>query len=224
FENDLENDPQLSEQLEEQKDILMGVQAFQQRQLKEDLKAMHSELIPSQAKPKLRTLNIYRLTAIAAVFAGIAFALGWMLQSQSKNHEQLFADFYQPYQLKIGQRGSAPEQQTADLLRQYSDKQYEAALASAESILAQEPNNSVWLLAAGNCLMELDRPEEAIARFDQIINRNEPFYLQQAIWYKALALLQFGQEEAAAAQLKTLANNPNADHHQEAVELLKAIQ
>jgi len=63
----------------------------------------------------------------------------------------------------------------------------------------------------GASLLMLHRPDEAAAELARVIASGDSPYLVEAHYYRALALLQLDQENAAAGELRLVHNGPLAD-------------
>ena len=226
FQHQMDANPDWPAELEERRDLLKGIEAFGQGELKKELQAIQEEVIGNRTahSAKSRSLPIRRLLAAAAAIAVLVFAINWIVQPKQAAPEQLAADFFEPYDIPIGIRGNdGTDQRPLFFLKSYKSGDYQAAMGLLTELLDENPDSNIWLLAAGNCQFELGQTNAALGYFNKVIENDPPFYLQQAIWYKSLALLKNGQTPEAIQQLQQLGSNPQADKHYEAVELLKAL-
>ncbi|GAA0731690.1 hypothetical protein GCM10009430_44140 [Aquimarina litoralis] len=81
---------------------------------------------------------------------------------------------------------------------------------------------SVYLYA-GVSSLELDKYEEAIFYFDQLINSNAVDQ-SKGYWYKALSFLKQGKKEAAIKTLNNILENKDNYNFKEAKNVLKKLQ
>lgn len=221
FDKTLRKDQDLNIRLNQRRELIKGIEAYHRLQLKNKLKQIHEKAFVSPVQPIAKRRNLRPWISIAAAIALLVVALVW-ITNQTPASEQLFADHFQAYELSLSQRGDT-EQELVQLEKLYNNKDYEAALPLFESLL-QENEESIQLqLGAGVTKLSLGNPKEALAYFNRIIRSNDLLFKDQAIWYAALAHLKMDDQEAAKKQLELLANDPDADHHQDAVTLLEKL-
>jgi len=84
-------------------------------------------------------------------------------------------------------------------------------------------SNEIKLVAAISAL-EVGDHTLAKTQLESITVSDDFFYVDHARWYQALLHLGEGQKDAAVDLLMSLAKNPKADHHEDAVKLLKTIK
>lgn len=108
----------------------------------------------------------------------------------------------------------------------YNNKQYDAALELLSSLDAvtpgAEPNPRVLFFKAVCCL-ETGDPRTAIKYFDVIIEKKNPSYYDEAIFYKGIALLRLNEKKQALEQFQ----NPAAasgPYSEQAKTIIKKIE
>ena len=202
FENEMAQDPDLRLEVSIVQDMAAGVRAH--AQLKERLKRIDretaneqvaSEENTGQTKGKIRRLY-FAVAAAAAIFLAI-FAL-FNFPGEPLSPEQKFAMHYEvlPYN---DTRKSETDKILSDATSAYKAKEYAKAL----ELFNQLPANASFNLFKGISLIELERYDEAISMFDQVIEKDgEDTY--DALWYKALTQLKKGDEAAMKTTLERL--------------------
>jgi tetratricopeptide (TPR) repeat protein len=86
----------------------------------------------------------------------------------------------------------------------YNRKEYSHALEILKRIPGSAQNPQV-IFFKGICYLLTDAPHQAIKEFDIIIENMNPSYYDEAIYYKAIALLRSNKKEKALEQLNNLA-------------------
>lgn len=79
------------------------------------------------------------------------------------------------------------------------------------------------LIYLGISSLELNKHDEAIFYFDQLIN-SETIDQSKGYWYKTLIYLKLGRKDDAIQVLEVLITNENNYNHQEASKLLKKLR
>ena len=191
------------------------IKAIRQKMKEEETKSIP---IPTENKGKILKMFL----AVAA--ASALFFFCWQFIATEKNTpEQLFAQSYEPYAASISTRGLTSEKSLIQANSYYNGQNYQAAIPPLKTALSNHPNNSDLELALGNSYLFSNQIDLAITHFQNIIQRKDPLYTDQANWYLALSYLKNDQPEKCKNILQLLAGDSKADFHQEAAELLKKL-
>lgn len=223
FDQRLAAEPALRAELQLRQDMLQGAEAYGRKALKQKLQGIHQAMLHDQ-KPSIQTRPLWPyLTAAASVLLLIAAVFWFNGTGGSANSSALYVEYFSPYEMSNAQR-SANEEQVLRMEQFYRTGNYEHALAELDQLLSgANPQSSDWLLAAGVCQLELNKPAAALIRFAQITSNQDFNFRDEVSWYSALAHLKNNDRAAARAALQALISDPNADHHTEAQELLRKM-
>ena len=225
FEEALKDNPQLAKELAIQQDLVTGVRTLGNRGMKEQLQQMHEEVMEIKAKNKVHKTRrlFWRGAAAAAVLLiGILAYQTWLNPTNSP--EQLYASYYQAYDLNLQDRGDQPPAGLLEATALYEQKAYAEALPLLESLVANDSGNTQLHLSIGICKMELDRHDEAIDDIQKVLTLGDPLLEDQANWYLALIHVKQNQPTLARTFLQKLAEDSAADHHAEARQLLEQLK
>ncbi len=109
----------------------------------------------------------------------------------------------------------------------YELKQYDQALASFRELAAKYPGTvyvSEALLQAGHCLFHSEKYEQAIAEYDRCAELHNERYSDEALFWKAQALIKLDRLQEARAPLQTLIDEyPQSKRAAKAKEQIQAI-
>ena len=105
----------------------------------------------------------------------------------------------------------------------YEAKNYTTAIPLLENILKVAPQNSEVELILGDCLLSINKTEEAIEHFNALVAKTS-LYNDPAQWFLALSYLRQNRIEACQKALQTLIQTPQADYYKEAKALLLKIE
>ena len=120
-------------------------------------------------------------------------------------------------------RNVPAEQFLNDGLRAFHDGKYGRCIEKMEVL---KKNNEKDLNAAfymGVSYVKLEMFEKAIKMFDEILNSSNNVFHEEAKWYKALALIERGDDEAAKVLLNEIAAK-DGFYKEKAVAKLKSIE
>jgi predicted Zn-dependent protease len=195
-------------------------QSAQRQVFAESLATLGAEFFTEK---KLETPAVPPLTArtnwtrwVLAAAASIALLLAatWFFQQPSGALYEQYAGQHAP--LALSDR-STDSNAAAEADAAFNGKNYSAALAALDRLLAAQPANSTAQLYRGICLLELQRPAEARTAL-QPLAAGTSALRADAQWYTALAFLQEKNRTECRAMLRQIA--PGEAHYEQAVRLL----
>ena len=216
FENELRSNTEFAAEFELHKNVVGGIQASGNRELKKELKEIHRQVVKPSAK--IRPVW-YRYAAAASILLIIA---GVWVVNQNKNRADLFAEYYAPYRISLTVRGQANAASLKNAEDAYLKGDYKNAAFLIEGIL-QDEYNSQLILAAGIAYLEMGAYEQAIEKFNVLIDNNDKFLKDQAVWYLAMTMLKCKKVGEAKRYLEILAGDKNADKHRDATVVLENL-
>lgn len=115
------------------------------------------------------------------------------------------------------------EQFLNDGLRAFHDGKYGRCIEKMEILKKNNPKDLNASFYMGVSYVKLEMFEKAILMFDEIINSSNNIFHEEAKWYKALALIGNGDDEAAKVLLSEIAAK-DGFYKEKAVEKLKSLK
>ncbi|MEM1322089.1 MAG: tetratricopeptide repeat protein [Bacteroidota bacterium] len=227
FEERMAAEPELAQQVEQERKLLSGMAYFSQQQFKAELQAIHREVIEGEAvkpPPEGKKKPGLPWWLIALVALGLAALLFWWLQGPAPTPQQLYAAHYEVFELPSASRDPDNQAVQAQAYALYEQGQYQQALPLFEQLLENQTNNIPLQLAAGNCHLQLNQAQAALPYFARSLAADDLLYRDQARWYAGLTQLQLGLPEAARAYLQPLADDPSSSYQTQAQGILKALK
>ena len=174
--------------------------------LREVLNRSHKEYCRNRAKKRYRLIP---LSAAASIL--IIIAVRFMFINGMPNYEKLYQKHFQPYQFVGETRDSYETKSTflsAELIRLYYNKDYDAVLPVLESYIARYPDDYQAKLMLVTALLETNNAEEAEKILRQLMEDDKSILNQEIIqWHLALSLLRQGKIEEVKQALEQIAND-----------------
>lgn len=226
FRRQLLIDSSLAQEVTKRELILSGLEALGNQEMKDRIKWVRKKMLeeeknPPQKKGRNRSLLLWISTA-AAIF--IFCLIGWQFLNPSEaNPSEIFAESYQPYINNFGSRGTDATKDYLPAGAYYDSKNYTAAIPLFQNILKIEPKNSEVELILGDCLLSINKTEEAIFHFNAVLKRQTNLYNDPAQWFLALSYLKQNEIEKCENTLLDLTQDTRADYHQEAKDLYSRL-
>jgi len=148
------------------------------------------------------------LLAAASVLLVVLLSIFIIDHSQRSKMLYTISAFSPPVYMKSETRDAAAVRETdkafAEAMRYYNRKDYTRSLEILKRIQDASQNPQV-IFFKGICFLLTDELKDAVKKFDTIIENMNPSYYDEAIYYKAIALLRLDKKGKALEQLNHLA-------------------
>lgn len=197
FEADLVSDAGLQELFEHRKDLVNGIRAGFNNELKSRM-----ESDDQHRRQRLRTRRIQYLSGIAAVVI-IGLFSQLFLSRIKQDSSRIYSEYYKTYP-NITIPISRSEENGDSPFYQYETGNFTQALAGFDLILNRKPDDDAALFYAGVASMELLEFEEAIRLLQRVEMNKQSMLTRPAIWYLSLAYINSDNYEMAAEYLNKL--------------------
>ena len=221
FEEKMQSDAEFKTQVLAQQEAMIALEVLNDQKWKRKLQGIHEE-VTQPAKVISSRRVVLRWLSAAAAFALLFVAGYWLLSDVRASPDQLFAEHYQSYDLNFGSRSGDSPNQLVEAGAYYRQKNFTKALPLFET-LPDSLNTATTQLAKGICQIELSQYEQALPYFQQLIDRNDPVFKEQAQWYAAMAYLKLGQQQKACQLLKALSKTTTAFQSEKTKEIINLL-
>ena len=227
FEQLLENDAVLKEELELHQQMTETLKGEKVHQLRAILKKTDSNWESNEAVPKgkIQPFNFRRVIAIAATVLLVVFAYQFFFSGdETISNEQLFADNFQPYQMILNQRDISTEEKNVLLenaISAYTKGDFQTASIAFRQLAQNDPANISYEFYYAVAELGAENSDSAIGLFKDILVGSDHPFNEQSQWYLALAYLQKGDKKNAVNLLKEIQSGQFK--HAEAQQILKAL-
>jgi hypothetical protein len=174
--------------------------------IKRGMENANSQVILKTGNESKRKL-FFRISTIAAI---IILALGfWGLFGSNPTTDDLFAEYYKPYDVIDGQTRSYKQtnDKFIEIARLYENGQFSDAAKQLDEMIAKDNNSPKILLIYGITQIEQHKYQNAINSFNEIVKDDGEFSIE-AKWYVALCYLKIKDINKAKALLVELSKTP----------------
>jgi len=202
----LKNDESLNKDFQHYMKIVNNARLEGRQQLRDQLNVIHQK----KARPVGKVVGLKKKNNY--------------LWAAATSSQDLFAQHYQPYDLKIGLRDSGVEERLYKIDALYASENYKEVIPTSQQYLEAYPQENKIRMALAISLFEVGEVDKAMTELNIIKDSKDPFLKDQVAWYQALFNIQKGTKDTALNLLQPLSMNKEADHHEAAVELVKALK
>jgi hypothetical protein len=188
------------------------ITVLENQKLRKDVK----EMIPQIPKSNHRRIIFLFVAAILVVILILIFN---RFVTPREDVQQLYAQYYQPYEMLLTSRGDAEEQiALQEAIAAYQRQDYEKASRHFSAI--QSGDLALIKLYKGICALERHQHDIAITLFSEL--QQDDRIRQQADWYLSLTYLKMENKEMAKILLTKMADS---DHYfsKDATALLRQL-
>lgn len=233
FEQSLKDDPEFEKNYQFHKQLMQG-QAYQFKQEKkamlqelEKQKASASESSPSNVKGRKKLIYLTMFGGLAAAIALFVFLIlpGKTAQELGNQYFEPFPDYTTPTYRGGSQKSS--EESTgifAAGMQAYRKSEYQSAIDQLQQAIAKGKKPNLSRFYQANALIAIDKPDQAVAKLQDLKDQLPKKYQIQQQWYLTLAYVQNDQPQKAQAILNQLVKKDHFQHKQAAKEIKQALE
>lgn len=209
FEQKLARDQTFRQEVELHRQVAETLKGEKVHQLRRVLETVDKNWKEDQGNKEnqFRLLSIRSLIAVAATVLLLVFAYQ-LFVPESSSSEELFAEYFEPYQMVLTQRSlSADSTMNITLntaIRNYQDSQFKAAATAFQQLQTQYPENKAFTFYLGLAQLSAGNSDSSINAFSTLLADPTHLFVEQCRWYLALAYLQQGNNGLAATQLQAI--------------------
>jgi tetratricopeptide (TPR) repeat protein len=169
--------------------------------------------------PRFSIKQKFLLAAGVALFIGVSLELNSKYSGNSDTY--IFATYYHPYTADYKLSRLSQNNCLTPAIANYNAGNYIGAIKLLREITKADSSNISGYFLLGVSLMETQNFEEAIQKFNYVIDRNDRIR-EQTEWYLALCYLKTDQRSKAVLLLNDLASQYY--YQNKAVDILKKIK
>ncbi len=190
--------------------------------IEEKTKSEVELLLPKIRKESNSILKLKWLFPLAAV-AAVALLAYFILPGSSDhiNAKQLFATYFEPYDMILTQRdGNILNKTLEEATKAYQNGDYLIAFEKFEDLQKAKQGDPLINLYTGICALSINETEKAMIAFESILDH--PELIEHAQWYLALSYLKAGETNKAKSVLEEL-DLDNTFYDSKVTELLQQL-
>lgn len=210
FEQELQDDPELMRELTSQKVLVDAIKLHGRKDLRRKMSEWDNQLddtFEKHGEPENRFS--FRWYYAAAAILILLVSVFVIVQYIDDDQGDIVARHYEPYVFIPGQtRGVEEVVESAQMFHDYENGRYLKVIEYINQSDASGRSNLVQFLLA-NSYQALDKFEEAIPIFENIIRTNSDYVLG-AKWYLSLCYLSTGKTAEAKNILQELTQSPSS--------------
>lgn len=203
FEQRMREHVELAESVHMHRDVLMGVEYYFLKELKQELNNADQQKTKSSIKTYL---------AIAASVCLLASAgLTYYLLFATSSSNELFMTYFEPYPNIIAPITRSSENASyEEVMQLYEAAQYAEVIPKLNLLIENRSENLELVFYRGVSYLGANQPERAMADFKTVIKGGEKNFLEPSYWYLGLSQLKMDKIEEAKVSFEKLKEKEGA--------------
>jgi tetratricopeptide (TPR) repeat protein len=197
FENQLQDDRELKQELTKHHQAHQVVNLYAREQIKQRVKSIQVSRSQSAAPTML-----YRLAA-AVVLVALTVG-GYLVTYQNYSDAAIAGIHFEPYPNRLTTMGELKDESFFEAMTYYDQGDYQNALSSFALVESGSEHYEAAQLYLGIAHYSLDQYDQAVKIF-QVLAPSSGAYAEAANWYLALSYLQLQQHQNATPILRQIA-------------------
>lgn len=209
FKSLLKEDSGLLKEFMLRKDIYSAIAEEDVMELRNCLK----EITGSKRKSKIRKLNPFIVTTVAACVIILIVVSGIFITQNKTKDQNLFSRYYEKYPSIINSRSSLESEKERIFLeafQAYEEDRFTYAAEIIQSLLKEDDSNYLLMFYLSVCEMENNNYKKAERYLHILIENKTHIFWEQAHWYLALNYLKQGKKQKSIEVLKYIINQDMA--------------
>ncbi len=227
FEEELLMNPGLAAELNLNKEINEAIGERDIMSLRDQLQSI-SRIERESGKEKRGLMMPKRKQIVwyAAASIILLLAISGILKNKSYTDQQIYTEFYQPYNGIANTSRSAStaeDEMMGEAIHRINEKDYDSALNLLNKILSKDENNYTGNFYSGLSYQGKGEYNNAIQSFTKVITHGDNLFVEQSEWYLGLCYLNNEEREKALRQFRKIAES-NGYYQASSEKILKRIK
>lgn len=220
FRQRLETDESFAQSFAQHQMAMKVIEAMGDQEMMQQIKTIHKTALAEQQPSNV--FSRWKLS-VAAGFLMLCAVAAWLCWPAADS-QNLYAQYYQPFELNFTSRSASQDELLAKANELYQSKDFAAAEPLFAEALRADAAASKVKLGLAICQMETGQSEKAQQLFSEMIAKDFDLYKEHSQWYSALIHVDQKNKSAAIPLLRSLSQNEQSIFYSKAIELLAALQ
>jgi tetratricopeptide (TPR) repeat protein len=219
FQKRREDDPEFDREVIDYSQIINRIRSTHEQDFMNKLRHWDSEI---ENRQEAKVIPFRRIFLIAASVLLLAIAGLYVFRNSQSDHEQLFQEYFQPYENVISERSGKNDNQQKGM-ELYDQKKYEEAIVLLKLAIMEDSDNASLKSYLGIAYLAAGHAQEAKTTFDAIVKNDRSLFKEVAEWNLAMTYLKLDDEASMKRTLEGIIQQKDHLYYQQAKDLLKRL-
>jgi len=219
FQKRRENDPEFDREVLDYSEIINQIRSNHEQDFMNKLRHWDNEI---ENRQEAKIIPFRRIFLIAASVLLLAIAGLYLFRNSQSDHEQLFQEYFQPYENVISERSGKNDNQQQGM-ELYDQKKYEEAIVQLKLAATEDSDNASLKCYLGIAYLATGHAQEAKSTFDEIVKKDHSLFKEVAEWNLAMTYLKLDDEGSLKKTLEGIIQQKDHQYYEQAKDLLKRL-
>jgi len=219
FQKRRQDDPEFDREVIDYSQIINQIQATHEKNFITKVRHWDNEI---ENRPEAKVISLRTIFSIAASVLLIALVGLYQFRNGQPDHEQLFQEYFQPYENVISERSGKNDSQQKGM-ELYDQKKYAEAIIQLKLALKGDSDNPSLKCYLGIAYLAGGHPQEAKTILEVIVYDEHQLFREVAEWNLALTYLQLNNEVLLKKTLEGIIRQNDHQYRELATDLLRQL-
>jgi len=219
FQKRREDDPEFAREVIDYSQIINQIRSTHEQDFLNKLRHWDGEI---ENRQEVKVIPFRRIFLIAASVLLLAIAGLYVFRNSQSDHEQLFQEYFQPYENVISERSGKNDSQRKGM-ELYDQKKYEEAIVQLKLAALEDSDNPSLKCYLGIAYLAAGHAQEAKTTFDAVVKNDHSLFKEVAEWNLAMTYLKLDDEGSLKKTLDGIIRQSDHQYNEQAKDLLKKL-
>jgi tetratricopeptide (TPR) repeat protein len=219
FQKRRQDDPEFDREVIDYSQIINQIQTTHEYNFMNKLKRWDSEI---ENRQEAKVIPLRTILSIAASVVLLAVFGVYLFRNSQPDHEQLFQEYFQPYENVISERSAKDNNQQRGM-ELYDQKKYDEAIIQLKLAVSEDSDNPSLKCYLGIAYLAGGHSQEAKTIFETMIHNDHQLFREVAEWNLALTYLKIDNEVLLKKTLEEIVRQNDHQYREQAADLLRQL-
>jgi tetratricopeptide (TPR) repeat protein len=219
FQKRRQDDPEFDREVIDYSQIINQIRTTHEKNFITKVKRWDSEI---ENRQEAKVIPLRTIFSIAASVLLVALVGVYLLRNSQPDHEQLFQEYFQPYENVISERSGKNDSQQRGM-ELYDLKKYDEAIIQLKRAVIEDSDNPAIKCYLGIAYLAAGHLQEAKTLFETMVHVDNQLFRQVAEWNLALTYLNLDNEALLKKTLEGIVHQNDHQYREQAADLLRQL-
>lgn len=219
FQKRRQDDSEFDREVIDYSQIINQIRTTREKDFMNKLKRWDGEI---ENRQEVKVIALRRIFLVAASVLLLALAGVYVFRNNQHDHEQLFQEYFQPYENVITERSGKNDSQQKGM-ELYDQKKYDEAIVQLKLAVTEDSDNPSLQCYLGIAYLAAGNAQEAKTTFENIVDDDHSLFKEVAEWNLAMTYLKLDDEGSLRKTLEGIIQQKDHLYRVQATDLLRRL-
>jgi tetratricopeptide (TPR) repeat protein len=219
FQRRRQDDPEFDREVIDYSQIINQIRTTHEKDFMNKVRHWDGEI---ENRQEAKVIPLRTIFSIAASLVLLALVGVYLFRNSQRDHQQLFQEYFQPYENVISERSGKNDAQQKGM-ELYDQKKYDEAIVQLKLAAVQDPDNPSLKCYLGIAYLARGHAQQAKEIFEAMVHDDYSLFKEVAEWNLAMTYLKLDDETSLKKTLEDIIQQKDHLYREQATELLRSI-